>query len=186
MVDVGCKFALNEMRRYGAFQSEVNSFPTINCIPPPTVSTRPVPLFPHGRSFDAACLFVLSLSFDPRLRHFHPSFSPSLPPRHIVLTYIVPPNNICSKGCEITDSVESPPRSIVPDFPFFRVKILTKYRRFVRDRSIESRGVFMKWYKPEARRCTVQESCAASRCKRRCLPRPQPIVSRHGKAPRGL
>ena len=55
------------------------------------------------------CLF-LSFLFDPFSLSLSPlsSLSPRLsffPSRHIVLTYIVPPNNICSKGRETTDSV---------------------------------------------------------------------------------
>lgn len=58
---VGCKFALNEMRRYGAFQSEVNSFPTINCIPPPIHYTRaPRPSF-------SSSLSLLRSSATPRV-----------------------------------------------------------------------------------------------------------------------
>lgn len=78
MVDVGCKFALNEMRRYGAFQSEVNSFPTINRIPPRTV---PLSLFSHSNPFHSPSIIF---SFSSRLFLFL-----SRSPHRILLTYIV-------------------------------------------------------------------------------------------------
>lgn len=107
MVGVGCKFALNEMRRYGAFQSEVNSFPTINCIPPPTYHPYPT-LFTLASL--SLCLFAVdplalsqpSSSFSLVL-HIHIVLLASRRTRHVPATYIVPPNNVCPKGREITD-----------------------------------------------------------------------------------
>jgi len=107
VVGVGCKFALNEMRRYGAFQSEVNSFPTINCIPPPMY--HPCSTLSLSLSL-SLCLFAvhplalsqLSFSFSLVL-HIHIVLLASRRTRHVPATYIVPPNNVCPKGREITD-----------------------------------------------------------------------------------
>lgn len=95
------------MRRYGAFQSEVNSFPTINCIPPPTYHPYPTLFTPASLSL---CLFAVdplalsqpSSSFSLVL-HIHIVLLASRRTRHVPATYIVPPNNVCPKGREITD-----------------------------------------------------------------------------------
>lgn len=95
------------MRRYGAFQSEVNSFPTINCIPPPTYHPYPT-LFTLASL--SLCLFAVdplalsqpSSSFSLVL-HIHIVLLASRRTRHVPATYIVPPNNVCPKGREITD-----------------------------------------------------------------------------------
>lgn len=99
------------MRRYGAFQSVVNSFPTINCISPTTYHPCPALFLTLSPSRSL-------LSVHPLLAH--PLAQPSSPfslssathvllaprrTRHVLATYIVPPNNVCPKGREITDSV---------------------------------------------------------------------------------
>lgn len=116
MVGVGCKFALNEMRRYGAFQSEVNSFPTINCISPTTYYPQPSSSLAlssiHSLSVSPICSSAATLSRSTLVLFLSLSLSSAthvlLAPRrtrHVLATYIVPPNNVCPKGREITDFV---------------------------------------------------------------------------------
>lgn len=120
---VGCKFALNEMRRYGAFQSEVNSFPTINCIPPPIHYTRvPRPSFSSSLSLlrSSATPRVYSLVLSQRSfslvfhiyarAHTRTHTQILLAPRrtrHVskLHLYLVLSNNVCPEGREITDFV---------------------------------------------------------------------------------
>lgn len=194
MADVGCKFALNEMRRYGAFQSEVNSFPTINCIPPPTHGCLPVTssslFLPRSRSFDAVS--CLSFLFEP-FTHTHthpPSLSlslylrvyPSSPPR--VTSYLPISSLLIIYVPKVAKQLTLVPsrRSTIPHLLKSRRDRSSFLRRFLSTRrpsrtSIEprARGIFTGDSRKRRSQFDVerkvQESRAASRCKRRCLPR---------------
>lgn len=199
---------------------------------PPFVYPLPVPLFPppppppaavHSTPCPASLrtLYTLSISISHSLTLFLRVYPSSPRVTSYLCTYIVPPNNTCSKGRETTDSRcrEPPPErsSIETATPVVspRIKIATRrviflpYRFFffffflsppvvrVSPGRIEPRtraGFLRESVRGEQQRRGsltqaegIKNSRAASGCERRCRStRPRPIVSRQGKAPRGL
>lgn len=163
---------------------------------PPTIraqlSSSPVLSFIHSLSLSPICSSVVS---SPSLTQPSSSFSLSLSSathvllaprrtRHVLATYIVPPNNVCPKGREITDFVARRATNIATIVgPIESVNCWIRYRWKIATSMISSRNRLVCF--SSRLDCGLCQSDGSSMSEKATLLR-QPIVSRRVKAPRGL
>lgn len=168
---------------------------------PPTIHV-PHPILPRRRTISVSSLRSLALSRNPSscfslvLTHTHTHARVLLAPRrtrHVLPTYIVPPNNVCPEGREITDFVgvderrTSPHRRPIcarPPGDLQKSAIPKKLRRMREDhppREIKLVRLLSRRSKSLAR--SIDGMQARSRKRQRAAANSFP---RHVKAPRGL